>query len=133
MRIAIPIWEDRVSPVFDTALRLLVVEVEGRKESSRSIYTMEDHDPARKCFRIGKLDVDILICGAVSHPLLHLLLASGLDVIQQISGRAEEVLDAYLRGNIFQSRFLMPGCRAYRYRHGKEERHGLVEGCVSVP
>ena len=120
MRIAIPVWEDKVSPVFDTALRLLVVEVEGRKESSRFIYTMEEHDPTRKCFRIRKLDVDILICGAVSHPILHMLLASGLDVIQQISGRAEEVLHAYLQGNIFQSRFLMPGCRGYRCRYGRE-------------
>ncbi|MFH1487714.1 MAG: NifB/NifX family molybdenum-iron cluster-binding protein [Pseudomonadota bacterium] len=120
MRIAIPIWEDRVSPVFDTALRLLVVEVEGRKESSRFIYYMEERDPTRKCFLVRNLDVDILICGAVSQPLLHNLLASSLDVIQQISGRAEEVLDAYLQGNILQSRFLMPGCKGYRHRKGRE-------------
>ena len=101
MRIAIPIWEDKVSPVFDTALRLLVVEVENLEEASRFIYYMDEQTLTRKCQSIRNLDVDILICGAVSHPFLQILRASGLDVIQEISGRAEEVLEAYLQGNVF--------------------------------
>ena len=125
MRIAIPIWEDKVSPVFDTALRLLVVEVENQKETSRFVYYIEEQDLTRKCHRIRNLDVDILICGAVSHPFLQILRASGLDVIQEISGQAEEVLEAYLQGNIFHSRFLMPGCRRARHRHGKKIRNQM--------
>lgn len=120
MKIAIPIWEDKVSPVFDTALRLLVVEVENREEECRFVYFMDEQDLTRKCRRIRKLDVDILICGAVSHPFLNMLKASGVDVIQQISGRAEEVLEAYLRGDLFHSRFLMPGCK--RHGHGCDRR-----------
>ena len=94
MRIAIPIWEEKVSPVFDTAIRLLVVEVENNKEASRFLYFIDENDLAQKCNRIRKLKLDILICGAVSHPFLHMLLASGLNVIQQISGSVEEVLEA---------------------------------------
>jgi predicted Fe-Mo cluster-binding NifX family protein len=120
MKIAIPIWEDKVSPVFDTALRLLVVEVKDKKEVSRFIYYIGDEDLARRCQHVRTLNVDMLICGAVSHPFLQMLLASGLEVIQQISGRAEEVLKAYLKGNIHNTRFLMPGCKRYRCRHGKD-------------
>ena len=120
MRIAIPVWEDKVSPVFDTSLRLLVVEVENRKEVSRFIYYMDEQDLTRKCNRIRKLDIDTLICGAVSHPYLRMLLASGLDVFQQVSGRTEEVLEAYLQGKLFHSRFLMPGCKRYRYEWEKK-------------
>ena len=119
MKIAIPIWEDKVSPVFDTALRLLVVEVEDKKEASRFIYYIGEQDLARKCQHIRTLGLDLLICGAVSHPFLHMLLASGLEVIQQISGRAEEVLEAYLKGNIYNAKFLMPGCKRCRRRHEK--------------
>jgi predicted Fe-Mo cluster-binding NifX family protein len=119
MKIAIPIWEDKVSPVFDTALRLLVVEVEGKKEASRFIYYMGEQDLARRCQHIRTLELDLLICGAVSHSFLHMLLASGLEVIQQISGRAEEVLEAYLKGNIYNAKFLMPGCKRFRRRHEK--------------
>ena len=122
MKVAIPIWEDKVSPVFDTSLRLLVVEVENRKEVSRFIYYMDEQDLTRKCSRISKLDVDTLICGAVSHPYLRMLLASGLEVIQQVSGRTEEVLEAYIQGKLFHSRFLMPGCK--RYRYGMERKLG---------
>ena len=123
MRIAIPIWEDKVSPVFDTALRLLVVETEDQKETSRFVYYMDEQDLTRKCHRIRSLDVDILICGAVSHAFLHMLLAAGLEVIQEISGRAEEVLEAYLHGNVFHSRFLMPGCKRSRFGYKKGTRN----------
>ena len=34
MRVAIPIWGDKISPVFDTATRLLIVDVDG-SESKR--------------------------------------------------------------------------------------------------
>jgi predicted Fe-Mo cluster-binding NifX family protein len=66
------------------------------------------------------LDVDILICGAVSYTFLQMLQSSGLEVIQQISGQVEEVLKAYLKGNIYNTKFLMPGCKRYRSRHGKD-------------
>jgi predicted Fe-Mo cluster-binding NifX family protein len=119
MRIAIPVWEDKVSPVLDTALKLLVVEVKGRREESRFVYHIDEHDLSYKCHRIRKLDLDILICGAVSHGFLQMLLGSGLDVIQEISGPAEDVLKAYLQGNIFQPRFLMPGCKRGLHRCGR--------------
>ena len=118
MRIAIPLWEGKISPVFDTAIRLLVVDVNEQREESRFLYYIDENNLAQKCNRIRKLDLDTLICGAISQGFLKMLLASGLDVIQEISGPAEEVLDAYLNGNIFQPRFLMPGCKRGRRRCG---------------
>lgn len=119
MRIAIPVWEDKVSPVLDTALKLLVVEVNDQREESRFVYHIDENDLSYKCHRIKRLGLDILICGAVSHAFLQMLLASGLDVIQEISGPAEEVLRAYLQGNIFQPRYLMPGCKRGLHRCGR--------------
>ena len=119
MRIAIPVWEEKVSPVLDTALKLLVVEAEERREMSRFVYHIDENDLSYKCHRIKKLDLDLLICGAVSQGFLQMLLASGLNVIQEISGPAEDVLKAYLQGNIFQPRYLMPGCRRGRHRCGR--------------
>ena len=119
MRIAVPIWEDKISPVFDTALKLLVVEIKDMREKSRFVYHIDESDLSQKCHRIRKLNLDTLICGAVSQVFLQMLLASGLDVIQEISGPAEDVLKAYLKGNIFQSRFLMPGCKRGLLRCGR--------------
>jgi len=58
MKIAIPIWGDKVSPVFDTALRLLVVEVKDRKEISRFVYYIGDEDLMRRCQHIRTLNVE---------------------------------------------------------------------------
>ena len=120
MKLAIPIWEDKISPVFDTALRLLVVEVKDKREVSRFIYYIGDEDLTRRCQHIRTLNVDILICGAVSYPFLQMLQSYGLEVIQQISGHVEEVLEAFLKGNIYNTKFLMPGCKRYRSRHGRD-------------
>ena len=121
MRVAIPLWEGKVSPVFDTAARLLVVDVNEQREESRFLYFIDENDLIQKCHRIKKLDLDTIICGAISQTFLKMLLASGLYVIREISGPAEEVLEAYLDGDIFQSRFLMPGCKRGRRRCGNRE------------
>ena len=115
MRIAIPIWEDKVSPVLDTALRLLIVEVRNEKEVSRFIYYIDEPDLTRRCLSIRELDVNIIICCAVSHPFRHMLMASGIDVIQEISGLAEDVLEVFLKGTLFRSGFMMPWCKRNRY------------------
>ncbi|MDY6973605.1 MAG: NifB/NifX family molybdenum-iron cluster-binding protein [Thermodesulfobacteriota bacterium] len=110
MKIAIPVWEGKVSPVFDTASRLLVFQVEDKKETSRFETYLNEQDLAKRRVRIQDLGVDTLICGAISRHFRRMIMASGINVISWISGSLEDVLDAYLNGNLFHSKFLMPGC-----------------------
>ncbi|MBU1052305.1 MAG: hypothetical protein KKC46_00565 [Proteobacteria bacterium] len=121
MRIAIPVWYDKVSPVLDTASKLLIVELEDRKEKSRFEIYLDEPELSRRCVRICGMQVDTLICGAVSRPFWRLLAASGINVIQNISGHPEDVLEAYLKGNIFRSGFLMPGCKRSRENYGRND------------
>ena len=116
MRIAIPIWEEKVSPVFDTAARLLIVEIENRKEASRYVTYLDEQDMPRKCSRIREMEVDFLICGAISRPFSSMLMASGINIIPWISGYTEDVLEAYLQGNLSHPNFLMPGCKMNRLK-----------------
>ena len=122
MRIAIPIWDDKVSPVLDAASRLLIVDVENKKERSRFETILNEQDFTRRCLRIRGMEVETLICGAVSSPFSKMLTASGIDVIPDISGHVEDVLKAYLKGNLFHSKFLMPGCR--RKKKAKKKAKG---------
>ncbi len=114
MRIAIPIWDDKVSPVLDAASRLLIVETENRNVASHFEIYLDEHELSRRCFRIQGMEIDILICGAISDAFSRMLTASGVDVIPEISGHAEEVLKAYLQGDLFNPKFLMPGCKRKR-------------------
>lgn len=116
MKIAIPIWEDKVSPVLDTASRLLIVELEDKKEASRFETYLAEQDLSRRCFRIQGLGIDILICGAISRPFSRMLGASGINIIPGISGHPEDVLNAYLRGKLFDSKFLLPGIDRNTFR-----------------
>ena len=121
MNIAIPVWEGKVSPVFDTASRVMVLNLENQKETSRFEAYIDEHDLTRRCLRIRRLGVDILICGAVSRTFYGILTAAGIHVIPWVSGYAEDVLAAYLNGTLFDSRFLMPGCRRKPVTAGKPD------------
>lgn len=110
MRIGIPVWEGKVSPVFDTASRLLVLDLKGGKETDRFETVLAENDVGRRCSRVQSMGVDLLICGAISKAYSNMLAASGVRVIPWISGPADEVLAAYMAGNLFSPRFFMPGC-----------------------
>jgi predicted Fe-Mo cluster-binding NifX family protein len=123
MKIAIPVWEGKVSPVFDTASRLLILQIEDKKETSRIETYFEESDLTRRCLRIQAMGVDILICGAISGHFYRMLVSDDMEVIPWISGTTEDVLDAYLNGSLFDSKFLMPGC------HWQKEK-GKNSNCV---
>ena len=122
MKIAIPIWYNRISPVFDTASRFLIIEVEDEKEKHRFETTLDEHDLTQRCLRIQGLGIDTLICGAISRPYSSMLISSGINIVPEISGQAEDVLKAYLQGSLFDSQFLMPGCKRHRLMKGKKHR-----------
>jgi len=111
MKIAISVWEDKISPVLDTASKLMVIENSNQREATRfEVYLLEQETSKRGSFIRG-LDLDVLICGAVSRQLSGMLKASGIEVISGISGPSEEIIEAYLQGTLQQSGFFMPGVK----------------------
>ena len=112
MRVAVSIWEDKVSPVLDTATTLFVIESETQKKRSCFEVFLIKKDISQRCSFIRKLEIDVLICGAVSRLFSEMLKASGIKIISGISGPAEDVIEAYLNGNLLKPKFLMPGCKS---------------------
>ena len=110
MKIAIPIWNGDVSSVFDFAHRLLVVDVEGQQETNRSEIQLERQGGPQRVSQLVGLGIDVLICGAVSRPLVSMLTASNIEVIPFVSGPVDEVINAYINGRLAERRFLQPGC-----------------------
>jgi predicted Fe-Mo cluster-binding NifX family protein len=120
MRIAISIWEDKISPVLDTASKLLIIEDKTQEESSRFETDLLKQDMSQRCSFIRKLDLDVLICGAVSRQFREMLKACGIKIISGISGPAEDVLEAYLKGNLPYSGFFMPGSKRNQLDQGNQ-------------
>lgn len=124
MKVAIPTWDDRVSPVFDVARHLLVVDVEDDAEIGRSEVVMEEAAFAPKAKRFADLGVKVLICGAISWPLEQMLVSAGVSVIPQACGMVEDVLEAFISGQLTEQAFLMPGCCGRRRRLRGGPRRG---------
>ena len=55
MKVAIPVWEGKVSPVFDTASRVLVVEVQNRCEITRFEAFLEPGTTNGRCYFLPNL------------------------------------------------------------------------------
>ena len=111
MRLAVPVWSGRVSPVFDVAKKVLVVDVIGGEATFTEEHTVEDRDRVGALCQLG---VSVLLCGAVSHDLEERLLAAGVELVVEIRGEVDEVVRAYLDGSLAQPRFSMPGCHSRR-------------------
>jgi predicted Fe-Mo cluster-binding NifX family protein len=109
MKVAIPTWRDRVSPVFDVAQQLLLVELIDAAVVSRQQVTLLETDPARRTRRLQDLQVQTVICCAVSQPLREAVVSCGIEVIDQICGNVDEIVAAYQNGTLDEERFAMPG------------------------
>jgi len=138
MRIAVPVWHDRVSPVFDVAGRLLLIDVEGDAEVRRSELAVAEQDPALRTGALVEHGVDVLICGAVSAALEAMLSEAGVRVVSQVCGDFEVVVAAFRRGALDGREFVMPGCCARRRQRrrcgrksGQTGRRGQEQGDVS--
>ena len=127
MRVAIPCWQGRVSPVFDTSGALLLVDIENGRESGRAQGTLIRSGPFARAGEFLRYGADTLICGAISEPLESVLRQAGVDVIGFVCGPADAVLSAFLAGELSDPDFWMPGaCRRHRWRRaGAKRRHGL--------
>ena len=116
MKVAVPVSRKRVSPVFDTARTLTIVELSGQEENGRYRLELPDESLINRVDRLTANDIEVLLCGAVSRPLLDLLEAAGIRTIPFLSGEIEIVLQAFTADRLSEARFLMPGCCGRRRR-----------------
>ena len=124
MKVAIPTSAGRISPVFDVARHLLVVDVEGGGETSRHEEPILETHLVRRAARVAGIGVRVLICGAITTPLEAMLRSAGVQVISHTCGPTEEVLRAFITGQWTQQAFLMPGCRGQGRRPRGRRRRG---------
>ena len=116
MRLAIPVWQGRISPVFDVAGQLLLVELTDSREVAREERLVEGNTADERAKNLAELGVGTLICAGISQSLETGLTDRGVRVIARICGNVEEVLAAFVTGRLREERFAMPGCCGQRRR-----------------
>ncbi|MGB3209764.1 MAG: NifB/NifX family molybdenum-iron cluster-binding protein [Desulforhopalus sp.] len=128
MNVAITVWGNRISPVFDSAQTLLVAEIRDDQVVARKIQLIQATMFHRFLRLLEELEVRVLICGALCEGPVRLLESQGIEVIPFVTGETEKILECYVHGGELKE-FAMPGCghgRCCRSRDGRRERHRLT-------
>ena len=124
MKIALSIWKDCISTVFDTADQLLIFEPDGTNGNKRTTIKLISADVAGRTNEMKEQQIDVLICGAISRPLENLLSASGIRVFAFVRGPVEDVWAAYQNNRLEQAVFTLPGCRGRWAAAGRNRMRG---------
>jgi len=119
MKVAVTVWEDRISPVFDASRHLLIAEIENARVTRRSFVLFNPERPSHLAKTLTELDVPVLICGAVSQVPANMIVAGGITMIPFIAGEVDRVLDVYAKGDSLAPAFVMPGCHGCIPKTGK--------------
>ena len=110
MRIAIPHWRGRISPMFDESRRLLLVDINDGREISRVEEMLVLGNPLLRVKQVKKAGADILVCGAISLALKHNLQSAGIVVMGFTCGPINDIVEAILDRTLMNPKFAMPGC-----------------------
>ena len=131
MRLAIPIWSERISPVFDSAANLLVADYEDGRETDRQVVALDDLAPALRAARLRDLGVEVLLCGAVSGALAQMIQAQGVRVIPWLEGSVDEAVSGFIEGGLRPAGTTCPRGRQSTRGGGRGRRR--QHGCSCAP
>ena len=112
IRIAIPIFHQRVSPVLDTCTRLLIIDYEGETETGRREVAFDIYSQSERYDILKKLKPDVIICCGVSESFDRMLKAAGIRLVCGIAGDVQQVLGAFICNRLDDPRFRMPGFKS---------------------
>ncbi len=115
-RVAIPIFQNRISPVLDSCRHMLVIDIEQGVEVHRETVYLDEMSLTERCGIFAKLDVAIVICGGVSEIYANMLAGANIRLINGIAGNIDDIITAFLGECLDKPRFYMPGFR-------QENRH----------
>lgn len=131
MKVAVTVWEDRISPVFDASRRLLIAEIENTQVTNRSYMIFNPERPSNLAKTLEEFEVPVLICGAVSQIPANIIVSDGITLIPFIAGEVDRVLEVYAKGNSLEPTFVMPGCHGHISTTGKpahkEQKNGTIK------
>ena len=133
MKIGLTVWENKISPVFDSSSRLMIVDL-NKTNAERIKYEMFDSAQLSLFIsQLNLLEVRSLICGAILEFPWKILTNSNIKVFPFITGDAMDLVNAIAKGDEIIPKFLMPGCQV-QHCVGKKnwwQNHFKTSGCYA--
>jgi predicted Fe-Mo cluster-binding NifX family protein len=132
VRVAVSIWQERISPVCDVAEHFLVVDFEGTQTEEHGTVTVQPHKLLRRVEALREVGTEVVICGAISRVLETAFRSSGIRIVPYVCGPVDKVVRAYAEDRLNERRFIMPGCAA-EHRESRRKRSENGSGNGSEP
>jgi predicted Fe-Mo cluster-binding NifX family protein len=124
MKIAIPIFENRISPRLDCAKKILLVKVAEKDKkviSSRETEAQTGDTSGNIEFYLSN-EITVVICGGISIEMQDMLVKHGIRVISWVTGEAKKALDLFIEGKLASGTMLCPGRRLRKWRFCCQEK-----------
>jgi len=110
MKVAVTVWDEKISPVFDSSHMILIVDIKNKKIKNFSYQSFNPQSEVRFTQDLSRLGIEVLICGAISQIHSTLIEACSIHLIPFIGGNVNQILETYVDGSPLAPSFLMPGC-----------------------
>jgi len=116
MNIAIPVWKQNISTVFDYSDRVMIFRIRSGRIIDECCFDICGTSGVERVNMLRQIGADVLLCGAISMPLERMITASGVTVVPFLKGTIRDIINAYLTGNLPNPHFSLPGCRRAGWR-----------------
>jgi predicted Fe-Mo cluster-binding NifX family protein len=100
MKIAIPIFGNRISPRFDFSPEMWVIQVERGEVVGQEKLSTSNLNLLQRLEQVTSNGVDKIICGGIDGFSRNQLGSRGIDVVQDVIGDVEVVFDLFMRGKL---------------------------------
>jgi predicted Fe-Mo cluster-binding NifX family protein len=112
MRVAIPVFRARISPAFDTCTRVLLIDLEQKQEIERREIYLDEFSLSERVTILQNARIETVICGGISDVFHNMLKGAKINSIIGRAGEVEQIVYAFLREQLDEPRFHMPGYKA---------------------
>jgi predicted Fe-Mo cluster-binding NifX family protein len=101
----------------DTSNQLLTVDFNGKEEISRRVINIPELSLIYKADFLKNLSLNWLICGAITRQLYQLLASSDIKLLPFTRGSVDDILLAYINGELPAEGYLLPGFDSMRWKN----------------
>ena len=125
MKVALPYWHKRISPVLDSSNNFLIVDIEDSNQMGELRVNLDGKSTFDKVRVLKDQGVVLILCGAISEHCRCTFVSNGIEVIPWLKGDISYVIGAFIKGRLNEPGLLMPGCRGCRRWRIKKRGNNL--------
>jgi predicted Fe-Mo cluster-binding NifX family protein len=100
VRVAIPRFGESIAPCFGHSATIAIFTIKRGKAVDQADFRLQSRDMLDRVRLLRDQQVKTLICGGLEDRLQDMLETSGVRVISWVSGRVDDILDCFLRGEL---------------------------------